>query len=126
MNKSDKIILKNLSFYSFHGNLPEEKQLGQKFFIDLEICTNLRTAGGSDNVADTINYALAYENVKSIVENKNFNLIEALAEEIAQSTLHNFETAKGVTVRVRKPQAPVNGIFDYFEVEITRERNEYN
>lgn len=124
MTNNDTIILKNLKFYAYHGNLQEEKVLGQEFQIDVKIHTDLKSAGISDNVEDTINYAQVYDIIKSITEEKQFNLIEALAESIAQEILKTFQTVEKITIKVRKPQAPVNGIFDYFGIEITRCRND--
>lgn len=122
----DRIVLKNLSFYGYHGVLIEEKKLGQKFYIDLEIYTDLRDACSSDDVNDTINYKLVYDIVKNIVENKKFNLLEKLADEIIYEIFKRFCSIDEIIVRIRKPEAPVNGIFDYFGVELRRRRDEYS
>lgn len=119
----DKIIMKNLAFFGYHGVLQEENVLGQKFFIDIELYLDLKKAGLSDNVDDTISYADVYDNVKNIVENKKFNLLEALAEDIAMTTLNNYSNLQEISINIRKPEAPVNGIFDYFGVEIRRKRD---
>lgn len=119
----DKIIMKNLGFYGYHGVLPEENTLGQRFFIDIEMYVDLKKSGLSDNVSDTINYAQVYEIVKDIAENKRYNLIEALAENIACIVLDQFKDIVEIIVNIRKPEAPVRGIFDYFGVEIRRKRN---
>lgn len=119
----DKIIMKNLAFYGYHGVLSEENILGQKFYIDIEMICDLKKAGKTDNVDDTVNYAEVFSNVKYIVENKKFKLIEALAEDIAENILLEHEKVKEVCITVRKPEAPVNGIYDYFGVEIRRKRN---
>ncbi|ABR48321.1 dihydroneopterin aldolase [Alkaliphilus metalliredigens QYMF] len=118
----DKIILKNLGFYGYHGVLPEENRLGQKFFVDIELYADLKTAGNSDDVKDTINYAEVYDVTKDIVENQTFQLIEALAETIAAKVLKDFSRVNEILVTIRKPEAPVNGIYDYFGVEIRRKR----
>ncbi len=55
----------------------------KSFFIDLVLYVDLKQAGDSDNVVDTVHYGEAYELVKDIVENKRFNLIEKLAQTIA-------------------------------------------
>ncbi|WP_425446701.1 dihydroneopterin aldolase [Dethiothermospora halolimnae] len=120
----DKIIMKNLSFYGYHGALKEENVLGQKFFIDIDMYVDLKNAGKSDDVNDTVHYGIAYDIVKDVVENKRFNLIEALGENIAQELLNKFNTISEVNVLIRKPEAPVNGIYDYFGVEIRRGRND--
>ncbi|MCT4621058.1 MAG: dihydroneopterin aldolase [Marinisporobacter sp.] len=120
----DKIIMKNLSFYGYHGAMSEENILGQKFFIDINLYVDLKNAGLTDNVKDTVHYGEAYNLVKSIVENKRFKLIEALAEDIANNMLTTFSLIKEIKITIKKPEAPVPGIFDYFGVEIRRKRNE--
>ena len=117
------MILKDLAFYGYHGVLSEENQLGQKFFIDVELFADLEPAGVSDDVNKAINYAEVYDLIKDICEKQDFDLIEALAEKIAQDILADFERVEEVTIKVKKPEAPVEGIFDYMGVELTRKRN---
>lgn len=120
----DKILLSNLGFYGYHGVLKEESVLGQKFFIDMEIYLDTKEAGLTDDMNKSVSYADVYELVKNITENKRFELIEALAENIAKQTSEKFELIKEVMVRVKKPEAPVKGIYDYFGVEIRRVKDE--
>lgn len=117
----DKIIARSLKFTAYHGALPQEKLHPQPFIVDLEMNVDLSAAGKSDYLLDTINYAEVYEVVKKIVLGKSYNLIEALAENIATAVLKNFPV-KEVKVKVYKPKAPINGDFDYFAVEISRFR----
>lgn len=119
----DKIVMKSLAFFGYHGVMEEEEKLGQKFFIDIELYTDLNKAGQSDKVDDTVHYGEVYCVVKDIVENKRFKLIEALADNIAESILNDFTPVQGINVVVRKPEAPVPGIFDYVAVEIRRVRS---
>ena len=120
----DKILMNNLGFYGYHGVLKEEATLGQKFFIDIELYLDTREAGQTDDMNKSVSYADVYELVKEIVENKRFNLLEALAENIAEEVLNKFDLLKGIMVRVKKPEAPVPGIYDYFGVEIKRAKDE--
>lgn len=120
----DKILLSNLGFYGYHGVLKEESVLGQKFFIDIELYVDTKDAGLSDDMNKSVSYADVYEVAKYISENKRYNLIEALAENIAKDVLEKFELVKEIMVRIKKPEAPVNGIYDYFGVEIRRSRYE--
>lgn len=120
----DKIILKDMAFYGYHGLLKEEIVLGQKFFIDIEIETDTKEAGINDDFTKTINYAEVYEITRKFTEDNRFNLIEALAENIAAEILKRFDIAHSVMVRIRKKEAPVKGIFDYMGVEIRRYQNE--
>lgn len=112
--------MKNLAFYGYHGVLKEENILGQKFYIDIEMFLNLKKPGMTDHVEDTVNYGEVYEIIKKIVEKKRFKLIEALGENIAQRILNTFDLVKEIEVTIRKPEAPVPGIYDYFGITIRR------
>lgn len=120
----DKITLKALKFYGYHGVLEEENRLGQKFTVELEIYADLKKACKSDAVKDTINYALVYNLVKEIIENEQYNLIERLGNEIINRIFNNFDPVMEVLVEIKKPEAPVNGIYDYFSVQLRRTRDE--
>ncbi|TCK93306.1 dihydroneopterin aldolase [Natranaerovirga hydrolytica] len=120
----DKIIMKNLGFYGYHGVLLEENKLGQKFFIDTVLYMDLKKAGKKDAIEDTVSYADVYEHIKDMTENKRFHLIEALAENIADTILKQYPMVKEIKVTIKKPEAPVKGIYDYFGVEIRRQRND--
>lgn len=118
----DKIIIKNMAFYGYHGVLSEENTLGQKFFIDIEITKPLREAGLTDDLTKSVSYADVYERTESIARGEKFKLIEALAEAIAGDILENFDI-EGIKVRIKKPEAPIPGHFDYVGVEIERKKN---
>lgn len=120
----DKIKLKNLRFYGYHGVLEEENKIGQKFIVDLDLLTDLKKPGQSDDVEDTINYALVYDIVRRIVENEQFNLIEKLAQEIVNEIFQSFEKVLEIEIEIKKPEAPVKGIYDYFSVQLRRKRDE--
>jgi len=115
----DKIILEGMEFYGYHGLLPQEQVLGQRFIVDVEIFLDLRQAGCSDNPDYTVNYASVFELVKTVVEGRPYKLIESVAETIAGSILEHFGV-KEVLVRVKKPQTPVPGKFSWMAVEIRR------
>ena len=117
----DTIILKGLEFRAYHGVLAEEKVKPQLFKIDIIMAVDLSLASETDDIADTINYVDVYLDVKDIVENNNFNLIEKLAGYIADYILAKYPILN-VKVVVYKPNAPVKGDFDYFAVEIFRKK----
>ncbi len=117
----DKLVLKGMQFYGYHGALPEERQLGQRFLVDLELFCDLRSPGASDRLGAAVDYAKVFDLVKGIVEKERYHLIEALAERIASCVLENFPV-EGVLVRVKKPQVPLPGILSYAGVEIKRGR----
>lgn len=120
----DKIIMENMGFYGYHGVLEQEKILGQKFFIDAHLYLSLKEAGQTDDLNYSVSYGAVYETIKKIVTEERYNLLEALAERICSEIFSSYEMIQKVFVRVKKPEAPVKGIFDYFAVEIERERYE--
>lgn len=116
----DVIHLRGLEFYAYHGVLPEEQVLGQRFLIDMDLFSDLSKAGVSDQVGDTIHYGEVYQVIKSCVSGDKHQLLEHLAEDIAQRVLGQF-SCTSVRVEVHKPQAPIPGIFKDVSVEIWRE-----
>ncbi|OGO77812.1 MAG: dihydroneopterin aldolase [Clostridiales bacterium GWB2_37_7] len=119
----DRILLKNLCFYGFHGVLPEENKLGQKFIVDAALYVDLKEAGSSDDVFDTVNYAEVHEIIQHHVTIKQYKLLETLATNIANEIFQKHDKVQEIELTIKKPEAPVKGIFDYFAVEIRRKRN---
>ena len=111
-----------MEFYGYHGVLPEETRLGQRFIVDLNVSVDLKQAGQTDNLDFTVNYAEIYNVCKSIVEGKPFKLIEAVAESISEMILHEFSGVSSCTVKVIKPDPPIPGHYKSVAVEITRSR----
>jgi dihydroneopterin aldolase len=118
----DIIRLHNAVFYAYHGVLSDEQNLGGKFEVDVDLHCDLSRGAKSDSLEQTIDYERVYDCIMQLVLGKKYYLIEALAGTIAGGLLKNFKRAQKVVVRVRKPSAPVKGVIDHVEVEITRER----
>ncbi len=117
--QSDRITLKNLVFYAYHGVFAAEKELGQRFEVDVDMYGDFQASARADDIDMTVNYADVYALVKEIVEEREFDLIEALAAAISAEVLASHSLSR-VTARVRKPHAPLGGPADYVECEITR------
>lgn len=115
----DVIHLRGLEFYAYHGALPEEQVLGQRFIIDMDLFSDLSRAGSSDQVEDTIHYGEVYQVIKACVTGDSHQLLEHLAEDLTQQVLKQF-SCTSVRVEVHKPQAPISGIFRDVSVEIWR------
>jgi dihydroneopterin aldolase len=121
----DRILLTGLAFYGRHGVLAAERELGGRFLVDVEASLDLRPAGQQDDLAATVDYSQLYEQVRAVVEGPPANLLEALAERIAQRLLDGFPRLAAVTVRVHKPAAPLAGAaVAAVAVEVHREREE--
>ncbi len=117
----DRILLHGAQFFARHGFTEEERRVGGRFVVDVELARDLERAGKSDNLDDTISYAELYNLVREIVEGESFRLVEMLAETIAQKALTVFP-ADAVMVRIKKQPPPLDGIVDFAGVEIYRER----
>lgn len=115
----DCIRIANMTFYGHHGVGASERELGGRFHIDVELRLDLRAAGHSDNVADTVDYQKVYEVVARVESGCRYRLLEALGHEVAEAILATFAIEE-VTVRVRKASAPLGGLIDFAEVEINR------
>ena len=118
----DKIIVKDLTLYAFHGVNPEEKEDGQFFSMDLTCYVDLQRACISDNVEDTVSYAKIIKKVRAAFLAQKFDLLEKAAQVVADTVLNEFPMVSSVTVLLKKPQAPVKADFSYAAVEITRNR----
>ncbi|SKA87634.1 dihydroneopterin aldolase / 2-amino-4-hydroxy-6-hydroxymethyldihydropteridine diphosphokinase [Clostridium sp. USBA 49] len=116
----DKIYIKDLEVYAFHGVNKEEKNMGQKFLISIEISLSLREAGKTDNLNATVNYAKLCHDIEREFTKESYNLIEKSAEALANFILLNYYQAEGVKVLVKKPWAPIGKSLDYAAVEIER------
>lgn len=119
---SDKFILTGIEIFGYHGDLPEEKKLGQKFVVDLELNLDLSKAGKSDQLSDTVDYPQILSVVEKIVGGEPKNLIEAVAEEIAEKILRYFDKVESLKVTLHKPFAPLKIKYSDAAVSIFRQR----
>lgn len=117
----DYIHLNNMEFYGYHGALPEETRLGQRFRVNLSLAVDLRAAGETDNLDETVNYAEVFDLCREIVEGEPKRLIESVAERIAADVQKVYSNkVKGCKVTVIKPDPPIRGHYESVAVEITR------
>ena len=123
MAANDIIKLKNMVFYAHHGYYEAERELVQKFELDIEVTCNLSEASAEDNLQKTIDYRTVYSIAKDAFENYKFKLIESVADRIAKQILESHITTS-VVIRVRKPHVPLKGFLDHVEVEIKRNKDE--
>jgi dihydroneopterin aldolase / 2-amino-4-hydroxy-6-hydroxymethyldihydropteridine diphosphokinase len=116
----DKIIVKDLEVYAYHGVNQQEKDMGQKFLVSLELYLDLKEAGESDDLNKTISYAAVCSDVSDELKKIKYNLIEKVAEETAFFILLKYALVKGVKILIKKPWAPIGKSLDYAGVEIER------
>lgn len=118
----DKIIIKDIRLYAYHGVNPEEKIEGQNFVLDIECEADLSKPCISDDVNDTVSYAHIIKLVRKVFTAEKYDLLEKASQVVADSILNNFNIIKKVKVKLMKPEAPVKADFGYVAVEIKRER----
>lgn len=117
----DKIIIEGLEIFANHGVFPEEKRLGQKFVISAELYTNTRRAGKRDDLNYSIHYGEVSQKITEYVQSHTFQLIETVAEKVAEELLLTFPLMDKVKIRVEKPWAPVHLPLQTVGVEIERQ-----
>ena len=117
----DRVALRGLKARGHHGVFPREREAGQPFLVALVLGRDPRPAAADDDLTKTVHYGVVAEEVVAVVEGEPVNLIETLAERIAQTCLKH-EGVQEVEVCVHKPDAPITVPFDDVTVTITRSR----
>ncbi len=118
------IRIKNATFYGYHGVSNEEQHVGGKFEADIDIYTDFSEAAKVDDLTKTVDYYQVFSFLNQFTVNRKYFLIEALAIDIANELLKNFERILKVAVRVRKNNPPMGGVVDCVEAEVVKERKE--
>lgn len=100
---TDRILLEGMVFFGRHGTIPAERELGQRFVVDVELRCDLRPAAEADDLTLGIDYAEVYRAARAVAEGPPLQLTEAVAERIAARILAEQPRAESVRVRVTKP-----------------------
>ena len=119
--RPDIIKLTGISAVGYHGVLEQERHDGQRFIVDVALHTDIRPAAAGDDLTKTANYAELADQVEAIITGEALQLIETLAQRIADHVLRTFSVA-AVEVTVHKPQAPIQVEFSDVTVSIYREK----
>lgn len=120
----DKIIIKGLKLFAYHGVNPEEKVDGQNFYLDITSTLNAEKARVTDNVDDTVSYAKIVKTVRAVFCEKSYDLIEAAAHSVCVAIMQRYDLLDSVTVLLKKPEAPIKADFEYVAVEISLDRTD--
>jgi dihydroneopterin aldolase len=117
---SDRISLKGIWGFGYHGVFEHEAKNGQDFFVDLEITLDLSKASTTDNLADTIDYGALTDLVVEEIKGERCQLIERLAGRIAERIKTQHPQIDWIEVTVHKPKAPIASEVADISVTITR------
>ena len=119
----DTIRLNNISLFAHHGVAPREQELGQRFFVDIELTTDLTAAAQKDDLTRSIDYEAVYHAAARAFATPACKLLEHAAWRVMKALFQQFP-AQEITVRIRKPSVPIDGGLDAVEVELSRRREE--
>ncbi len=120
--KDDKLKVLGMTFHAYHGLDDSEQINGQRFEVDVEMLHDSSKAAQSDKLKDTIDVRQIYKVVHDIIINKRYYLIETISQRIADVIFNKFDVDE-ITIRVKKPFAPLGGLANGTEIEITRRRS---
>lgn len=119
----DKIYLKDIEIFANHGVFQEEKTLGQKFILSLELSLDIKEAAITFDLTKSVHYGELCHKVVEVFQEESLDLIESVVNKVASFVLDDYPMVKAVKVLLKKPWAPIGRHLDYAAVEITRERH---
>ncbi|MBA3534237.1 MAG: dihydroneopterin aldolase [Ardenticatenales bacterium] len=117
----DKIIIRNLEFYSFIGVTKAEQEVGQRLVVNLEIGYDLAPAGHSDALGDTLSYTEIAQTVLAVGTSLECRLLEVMAEQMVYAIFEHFPTHE-VRLQLLKKPPPTTMMMEAAGVEILRQR----
>lgn len=118
---NDFIKITNMPVFAHHGVLAEEKENGQKFFLNAKVYVDMRKAGLTDKLEETVNYDQICTYLNEVFTEKTFNTIEAAAEHTIQEIMISFHSIQAMELEVRKPHAPLTYVPEDISVTLYRE-----
>lgn len=116
-----KIALEGLEFFAYHGFHQEERKIGNRYSVDIVVETNFDQALHSDELAETVDYAKLYEVVQTEMQQPS-NLLEHVAQRIADQIFTVFTRVTAIQVTVSKFNPPIGGICRRAYIELTKVR----
>ena len=115
----DKIYLKNIKIYAYHGCMEEEKKIGSDYLVNLIVHADLSLSCESDELKDTVDYVALLDIVKNQMKMRA-NLLENVADRVVNKIISKFPSVRRAVVKIAKLNPPINGNID--EVVIRREK----
>ncbi len=115
------IRIEQMEFYSFHGCFEEERIVGNRFIVGLEMETDMTRACKSDRIEDALNYQTAYDLVKREMKTNSY-LLEHIACRILDALFKSFPELEKASVKVSKMNPPMGGKIGSVSIEISRTR----
>lgn len=118
----DQIRIVDLEVFANHGVYPEENALGQKFLVSATLHADLSRACETDCLEYSVNYGEVCHLIDRAMKEETFDLIERVAQMLADAILEAYPAVKRVDIEVKKPWAPIGLPLSYASVAISRSR----
>lgn len=118
----NRIFIKGLEVFAYHGVNPEENEQGQRFVLDITLSADLSVAEQSDRVEDTVSYSAVRKTVSRVMTEQTCQLIECAAARVADAIMAEYPRVLRAEVVLKKPDAPMSAVFDFVGVEVVRTR----
>lgn len=116
-----RLSIKGAQFYAYHGVKQEEKDLGGRYEVDLDLWYDATEAIIEDSVANALNYEEAMNCIEELFTEDPSNLIETVASNILDLVFEKFSNLNKATIRIRKINVPIHNVVAYIETELSRE-----
>lgn len=117
----DRIVIDGIDVYAHHGVHPAERELGQRFVVDVHLWADLEPAARSDSLRQALDYTAVHRRVREVVAGTSFHLLEALAWRLCRALLAEFPLER-VAVTVQKPNPPIPNFLGRVSVTLERDR----
>ena len=117
----DKLYIKDLEVFAYHGVFPEEKSLGQKFLISVTLNLDMREAAITGDLTKSVHYGELAHALEKEFQKESYDLIETAGEKLTTYVLNNYPMVSLVKIMIKKPWAPILRSMDTIAIEITRE-----
>lgn len=121
LDQLDQLAVSGIECFAHHGVFADERREGQRFVVDLVLGVDTRPAAASDDLHDTVDYGSLTMAVKTAVESDPVDLIEVVAQRIADVCLL-VGRVEWVRVTLHKPDAPIPAAFADVALTIERKR----
>jgi len=117
----DKVSLRGIDVYAHHGVHPAERELGQRFVIDVDLWVDCAIAARTDSLTAALDYTEVHRRICAVTAENSFHLIEALAGRLCRALLEGFPVDR-VRVRVKKPNPPIPSFLGTAAVTFERDQ----
>ena len=113
--------LKGMKFHAFIGHFDEEKQIGNKFNVDIQLAVDCTKPAKTDKLKDAVDYVEVYKTIKKEMQ-KKCNLVENVAERVKSSIFEKFPEVQGLTLKITKLSPKIGGMIDEMSIIVDEKR----